>query len=73
MAKNTGNYSETPVEALMRQHASIAAAISILQKELDDSTSECNPDTVTWKDVGVLAKIAEYAQGLVDACGEEMD
>jgi hypothetical protein len=57
-------------ERLMTQQSGVADAIAILQTQLDRMTSEIDPDTATWADLGKFGCIADLAQRMVTECDE---
>lgn len=52
-------------ETIQQQHATIAQAIELLQKELDSMTDSVNPDSANWGDVSEYAKAASLANEII--------
>jgi hypothetical protein len=57
-------------ERLMTQQSGVADAIAILQTQLDRMTSEIDPDSATWADLGKFGCIADLAQRMITECDE---
>jgi hypothetical protein len=58
-------------DTLLSQHASIAAAIAMLQSQLDDMTDSFDPEDVCWGDVSRYAATAECCRDIVRVIADD--
>ena len=61
----------TPAEAISKQIATIYAAMELMQSELDQAMLDIDPDAPTWRDVSILACMADHANTIIAASEEK--
>jgi len=67
---NTTRTAETAEDVLVRQHATIAAAIDLLQRTLEEMPAP-GYGPILWGDVAEFAHVAEAAKVLMDYVGHD--